>query len=56
MGVAWLSVAFLAPGLSLAALYFGYVRARSKIWLAVAAATWGAFGGFSAWVAIMGSV
>jgi hypothetical protein len=56
MSVGWLVVAFLLPGLSLATLYFGFVRAGSRLWLAVAAASWGGFGGFSAWVAVMGSV
>lgn len=56
MGPLAILVAFLFPSLSLGILYFGFIRARSLRWLATSAAIWGAFGGFSAWVAIMGSV
>ena len=56
MGVVATTTAIFFPALSLASLYFGFIKGRSLLWLVVSATIWGAFGGFSAWVAITGSV
>jgi hypothetical protein len=55
MSLTAITYAFLLPSLSMAALYFGFVKARSLGWLATAAAIWGSFGGYSAWLAVTGS-
>ncbi len=56
MGIVATVCAFALPLLSLGALYFGCFRARSIAWLAASALLWGAFGGFSAFIAVTGSI
>ncbi len=51
-----LVLAFGLPTLSMVAFYLGFVKARQPAWLMIAAVLWAGFGGFSAWVAITGSV
>lgn len=48
--------ALFVPLLSITVLYFGYFRARSLILLATSAVIWCGFGGYSAYLAVSGSI
>ncbi len=48
--------AILIPLLSLGLAWLGLTRRRSLPWTLASALSWAAFGGFSAWVAISGSI
>ena len=51
-----LAIAVAVPAGAVAALYFGFIRGRHLGWLAAFGVLWGGFGGFSAFVAISGSI
>ncbi len=54
--VTGLIAAVVIPVVSIATLLLGFVRRKSYFALACAAAIWSVFGGFSAFVAVTGSV
>lgn len=56
MGMPGLIAAVAVPFASIAVLLVGFVRKRSYLALATAAALWSVFGGFTAFVAVTGSI
>ena len=51
-----LSAAIGAPLAAGLIYYFGYLKTRALRWLLASTSLWGGFGGFTAWVAITGSI
>ncbi|MEO1033921.1 MAG: hypothetical protein AAFX44_00040 [Pseudomonadota bacterium] len=51
-----LAAAVLLPVLAIAMLFLGFSTKRSALWLAAAGLLWGTFGGFSAFMAVSGSI
>jgi hypothetical protein len=56
LGITGLLAAVAVPFASIATLFLGFVRRKSYLALICAAVMWSAFGGFSAFVAITGSI
>jgi hypothetical protein len=56
MGMAGILAAIAIPLASIATLLWGFFRRKSYTALAIAAAIWSVFGGFSVFVAVTGSI